>query len=50
MTRLASPGSTAHLGYSATVDGKPYVPEPSGVSNGGFGARMDMNSWLVIWR
>ncbi|MSP63178.1 MAG: hypothetical protein EXR72_23135 [Myxococcales bacterium] len=43
-------GAMNTITYKATVDGVPYVPVPSGGGNGGFGARIDMTSYLVFWK
>jgi hypothetical protein len=41
------PGQPATITYEGRLDGEPYVERPA---NGDFGARIDMVSWLAIWR
>jgi len=49
VTDAVVPGEDALLTYTALVDGEVYVPEPTG-SGQGFGANIDLVSWLVVWR
>lgn len=48
VTSALKPGEN-QIDYGVFVDGSVYHPVPSG-SGQGFGARIDMNSYLVFWR
>ncbi len=48
VTEALTPG-TNEIVYGAFVNGEVYHPVPSG-SGQGFGARIDMNSYLVFWK
>ena len=47
VTDKVTPGQVATIDYSATFMGAPYVPVPA--NNGGFGALIRLQSWLVVW-
>ena len=46
VTHLVVPGEPVAVSYVGMLDGEPFVPVPA--NNGGFGARIDMLSWLAI--
>lgn len=47
VTDRVTAGKTATLSYHGTFQGKDYVPVPA--NNGGFGALIRLQSWLVFW-
>ena len=47
VTNHVTPGQTATISYEALFDGAPYDPVASG-SGQGFGAQIELRSWLVI--
>jgi Peptide-N-glycosidase F, C terminal len=49
VTADAPAGATATVAYRGTFNGKDYVPVPQNGMNGGFGALIRLQSWLVIW-
>ena len=49
VTAHITPGETTTVSYEALFDGAPYEPVPSN-SGQGFGAQINMRSWLVISR
>lgn len=48
LDEAVTPGQPLTITYEGKLDGEAYVPVPA--NNGGFGARIDMDSFLVIWR
>jgi hypothetical protein len=49
VTEAAKIGSSNTLTYKGLFNGANYQPEPSGQANGGFGANINMHSWLVLY-
>ena len=50
VTKAISPGENT-MDYWALYGNQEYVPEPAQIpNNSGFGAQIQMNSWLVLWR
>lgn len=49
VTAAAQIGSSNTITYKGLFNGQDYQPEPSGESNGGFGANINMHSWLVLY-
>lgn len=49
VTAEAKPGETATFSYQGMLAGKPYLPQPFDAQSGGFGAEIDMASWLLIY-
>ncbi len=46
----AKPGATVKVSYQGKLGGQPYIPVPYDSPGGGFGARIDMKSWLLIYK
>ena len=49
VTNEVSLGGDNELIYQALLYGAPYIPEPSGGTDG-FPARLDVTSYLVVWK
>ena len=49
VTQAVKIGANNTLTYKGLFNGANYKPEPSGQSNNGFGANIDMRSWLVLY-
>ncbi|HMV66252.1 MAG TPA: peptide-N-glycosidase F-related protein [Myxococcota bacterium] len=43
-----TPGEDVEIAYEGRLDGAPYVPVPA--NGDGFGARIDLDSFLLVWR
>ena len=50
VTSHAKAGTKVTISYKGMLGGKPYVPEPYNSPNGGFGGRVDLKSWLLIYK
>ena len=50
VTDSITPGETVTISYQGLYQGEDYVPEPNPNSSGGFGANVNMGSWLVYHR
>ncbi|MGB0591189.1 MAG: peptide-N-glycosidase F-related protein [Myxococcota bacterium] len=50
VTDSVTPGETVTISYQGLYQGADYVPEPNPNSSGGFGANVNMTSWLVFHR
>ncbi len=49
VTSNVTPGMDATLSYRGTFMGADFVPKPVNGNNGGFGALIRLQSWLVFW-
>ena len=50
VTKKALAGEKVTISYAGMLGKKPYVPQPYNSSGGGFGGRVDMKSWLLIYK
>ncbi|MCO4761213.1 MAG: hypothetical protein KC502_06900 [Myxococcales bacterium] len=50
ITKQAKAGSKVTISYQGMLSGKPYVPVAKNASTGGFGGRIDLKSWLMIYK
>lgn len=48
VTAQVQAGQEASISYKGLFQGKDYDPQPG--SGGGFGARIDMDSWVMYWK
>ncbi len=49
VTAAVTPGGEVEVDYRGLYQGKDYVPQPNPQPTGGFGAEIDMSSWLVFY-